>query len=287
MALRLLVVEGNTETDRTRHQWLRGAMPSEAYAGVLRTIAPDAIVDIAFPADPGANLPDGIGLEGYDGVALTGSSLNLYDMTPEIVRQIDLARSVFASGTPVFGSCWGLQVLTAAAGGVVRRNPKGRELGFARRITLNGAGQAHAMYRARPVAFDAPAVHQDEIETMAPGTTLLASNAISTVQSVEMTVGACTAWAVQYHPEFSLGEVAAIAGGMGKRLVDEGFFESEDEITRWRADLDRLNVDPSNTALAWRHGLDEQVLDADKRRAELIAWVSDLVRPLQAARGRG
>lgn len=287
MPLRLLVIEGNTETDRTRHQWLRGAMPSEAYARVLKAIAPDAVVDIAFPADPGANLPDGMGLEGYDGVALTGSSLNLYDMSPEITRQIELARSVFASGTPVFGSCWGLQVLTAAAGGAVRRNPKGREMGFARRITLNGAGQSHAMHRARPVAFDAPAVHQDEIETMAPGATLLASNAVSAVQSVEIRVGACTAWAVQYHPEFSLGEVSAIAGGIAPRLVEEGFFETEDDVVRWRADLDRLDADPGNTAVAWRHGLDEQVLDADKRRAELIAFVADLVRPTQTARGRG
>ncbi len=189
MSLRLLVVEGNTAADRARHAASRGATPSEAYAEVLRELAPDAVCDIAFPADPGANLPDAGGLEGYDGVALTGSSLNLYDMTPEIRSQIDLARQIFASGTPVFGSCWGLQVLTTAAGGVVRRNPKGREMGFARKIVPNEAGRAHPMLAGRPIAFDAPAVHQDEVETMAPGTTLLASNGMSEVQAVEIRVG--------------------------------------------------------------------------------------------------
>jgi len=286
MSLRLLVVEGNTAADRARHASARGATPSEAYAEVLRELAPDAVCDIAFPADPGANLPDAGGLEGYDGVALTGSSLNLYDMTPEIRSQIDLARQIFASGTPVFGSCWGLQVLTTAAGGVVRRNPKGREMGFARKIVPNAAGRAHAMLAGRPVAFDAPAVHQDEVETMAPGTTLLASNGMSEVQAAEIRVGEGLAWAVQYHPEFSLAEVAAIGGALGPRLVDEGFFEDMEALGRWRSDLDALSVDPANTPVAWRHGLDAELLDTSRRRTEIANWLSAVVRPKKSLRGR-
>ncbi|MBX9991967.1 type 1 glutamine amidotransferase [Phreatobacter oligotrophus] len=286
MSLRLLVVEGNTAADRARHAASRGATPSEAYAEVLRELAPDAVCDIAFPADPGANLPDAGGLEGYDGVALTGSSLNLYDMTPEIRSQIDLARQIFASGTPVFGSCWGLQVLTTAAGGVVRRNPKGREMGFARKIVPNEAGRAHPMLAGRPIAFDAPAVHQDEVETMAPGTTLLASNGMSEVQAVEIRVGEGLAWAVQYHPEFSLAEVAAIGGALGPRLVDEGFFEDMEALSRWRADLEALDADPSHQPAAWRHGFDEQLLDTSRRRTEIANWLATVVRPAKSRRGR-
>lgn len=287
MSLRILVVEGNTAADRARHAASRGATPSQAYADVLKELAPDAVVDICCPADAGANLPEAGGLEGYDGVALTGSSLNLYDMTPEIRSQIDLARQVFASGTPVFGSCWGLQVLTTAAGGVVRRNPKGREMGFARKIVTNDAGRAHPMLAGRPIVFDAPAVHQDEVETMAPGTTLLASNGMSEVQAVEIRVGEAVAWAVQYHPEFSLAEVAAIGGAIGPRLVEEGFFEDMDALARWRADLDTLDADPANGPVAWRHGLDAQMLDAGLRRTEIANWIGTMVRPTRGRRGRG
>ncbi|MCZ0737351.1 type 1 glutamine amidotransferase [Phreatobacter sp. AB_2022a] len=286
MTLRLLVVEGNTAADRARHAASRGAMPSEAYADVLRQLAPDAVVDLCFPADPGANLPDSAGLEAYDGVALTGSSLNLYDMTPDIAAQIDLARAVFAAGTPVFGSCWGLQVLTSAAGGVVRRNPKGREMGIARRIAPNGAGRTHAMLADRPVAFDALAMHQDEVETMAPGTTLLASNGMSEVQAVEIRSGRGTAWAVQYHPEFSFGEVSAIAGAIGERLIAEGFFEDEAALGGWRADLDRLEADPDDRPMARRHGLDREILDKGRRRSEIGRWIDVMVRPQKSARGR-
>lgn len=286
MSLRLLVVEGNTATDRARHAGSRGATPSQAYAEVLRDLAPDAVVDIAFPADRGANLPDSGGLAGYDGVALTGSSLNLYDMTPEIRAQVDLAREVLASGTPVFGSCWGLQVLTTAAGGVVRRNPKGREMGFARKIVPTEAGRSHPMLAGRPVAYDAPAVHLDEVETMAPGTTLLASNAMSAVQAVEIRVGAAVAWAVQYHPEFSLAEVAAIGRAIGPRLTEEGFFEDDAAVTRWSADLVALNADPANRTIAWRHGLDGELLDTGRRRTEIANWIAAMVRPTRSARGR-
>lgn len=286
MSLRLLVVEGNTASDRARHAGARGKTPSQAYADVLKAIAPDATVDICMPADPGANLPDAGGLEGYDGVALTGSSMHVYHMTPEITQQIDLARSIFASGTPVFGSCWGLQILTTAAGGTVRRNPKGREMGYARSIVPNEAGRRHALLAGRPVAFDAPAVHLDEVETMAPGTTLLASNAMSEVQAVEINHAGGTAWAVQYHPEFSFGEVAAIAGALGDQLVNEGFFEDAQEVARWRADLAQLEANPLDKPVAWRLGFDHELTDKQLRERELHNWISAMVRPVKSRRGR-
>ena len=87
-----------------------GKTPARSYADVLEGLAPDAVCDICQPADAGANLPDGAGLEGYDGIALTGSSLHIYRGGQEVERQITLARAAFASRTPMFGSCWGLQV---------------------------------------------------------------------------------------------------------------------------------------------------------------------------------
>jgi len=118
---RLLVVEGNTAELRARQVTAGGQVMSEGYADLLRGLLPDAVVDICYPADPGANLPIG-GLEGYDGVAITGSALNVYDGGPAIAPQIELAREVLKARTPLFGSCWGLQVITVAAGGTV---PKG------------------------------------------------------------------------------------------------------------------------------------------------------------------
>src|SRR3954469_9608415 len=223
MSPRLLVCEGNTAELRAKQREAGGAIMSDGYADVLRRLWPEAVVDICYPADPGANLPIG-GLEGYDGVAITGSALNIYDGGPEVERQIELAREVLKSKTPLFGSCWGLQVVTVAAGGAVRGNPRGREIGIARRIALTPAGRDHPMYAGKAAVFDAVTVHLDEVETLAPGTTVLASNAQSDVQAAEIKMDGAVAWAVQYHPEFSLHDMAVIVKRYGRQLIKEGFF---------------------------------------------------------------
>jgi GMP synthase (glutamine-hydrolysing) len=58
MALRFLVVEGNTRPARERHSAAYGITPAQSYAAVLQEIEPDILCDIAHPADEGANLPD-------------------------------------------------------------------------------------------------------------------------------------------------------------------------------------------------------------------------------------
>jgi GMP synthase (glutamine-hydrolysing) len=284
-APRLLVCEGNTAELRAKQVAAGGQIMSDGYADLLRRLLPGAVVDICYPADPGANLPIG-GLEGYDGVAITGSALNVYDRGPEIDRQIELAREVLKSQTPLFGSCWGLQVITVAAGGVVRANPKGRELGIGRKITLTPDGRDHPMYAGKAAVFDAVTVHLDEVETLAPGTTVLAANATSDVQAAEIRVGGAVAWAVQYHPEFSLGDMAAIMRRYGSRLIREGFFADETGSAACIADLETLDRAPDNKALAWRYGIDEAVLNPAVRTMEIANWITHQVLPVRTERGR-
>ena len=137
-APRLLVIEGNSAHGRALLTAAGGRAPSTGYAELLRDLMPGAVVDICFPADPGANLPGKEGVEGYDGAVITGSALHVYQRGPAVDPQIELAKAVLAAKTPLFGSCWGLQVITVATGGSVRKNPKGREIGFGRRIRLDG-----------------------------------------------------------------------------------------------------------------------------------------------------
>ncbi|TDT91304.1 GMP synthase (glutamine-hydrolysing) [Azorhizobium sp. AG788] len=285
-APRLLVVEGNVAEARARQVRFGGEAASEGYARLLREILPTAVVDICYPADPGANLPDSGGLEGYDGIAITGSSLNIYNGGEEIQKQIDLLRAAFTTGTPVFGSCWGLQLITTAAGGAVRKNPRGREVGFGRRIRVTDAGRDHHMYDGKPEVFEAMTVHLDEVETLPHGARLLATNDHSQVQAAEFKVGASTAWGVQYHPEYPFREMAAIFRRLSPSLVAEGFFLDEDEESAFIGDLEKLERDPANAALIWRHGVDGAVISKELRTAEIRNWIAHLVLPERARRGR-
>jgi GMP synthase (glutamine-hydrolysing) len=286
-APRLLVLEGNSPEARDAQVAAGGTVASQGYAALLQELLPNAVVDICFPADAGVNLPDGQALEGYDGVAITGSSLHVYEGGPAVMQQIELARAVLKANTPVFGSCWGLQVLTVAAGGVVRRNPKGREVGFGRSITLTEAGRKHPMYNGKHNVFNAPTVHLDEVETLAPGTTVLATNVVSDVQSAEIRCNGAVAWGVQYHPEYALREVATIVRRIGKRLINEGFFQDEADINIFAGDLDVLDANPAEKRLSWRYGISKNVLDKRLRTGEIANWIEYQVLPTRAKRGRG
>lgn len=284
-ALRLLVVEGNTAEARARHVATAGATMSASYAAVLKSLAPEAEVDIAFPAD-GPNEARACNPADYDGVAITGSALNVWRAEPETMRQIELARAVFASGVPFFGSCWGLQVAAVAAGGKVELNPKGREVGFARKITLTDNGRGHPLHRGRPLAFDAPTVHTDIVTVLPPDTTVTASNALADVQAAEIHHQGGVFWGVQYHPEFALLDIAAMLKRYGERLIEDGLYASEGELTAHMDDIMALHRDPGLKGLAWRLGIDGDVLDPRRRLSEIANWVSDVVRPAQSRRGR-
>src|SRR5262249_40685971 len=92
----------------------------------------------------GEGLPQGVQLGDFDGAWLSGSPFNVYRLEQPTVReQLDLARAVWQAGVPSFGSCWGLQLMTAALGGTVHLNPNGREIGVARRISPTDAGRRH------------------------------------------------------------------------------------------------------------------------------------------------
>jgi GMP synthase (glutamine-hydrolysing) len=286
-APRLLVIEGNATETRAEHEAAGGEIASKGYAELLQELLPGTIVDICFPADCGVNLPDDAALEAYDGVVITGSSLHIYDGGPEVAQQIELAHAVLAAGTPIFGSCWGLQVLTVAAGGTVRRNPKGRELGFGRGIRLTDAGRKHPMYAGKMDVFNAPTVHLDEVETLAPGTTVLATNAMSDVQSAEIRCNGAVAWGVQYHPEYPLREIGVIVRRIGPKLISEGFFLNEADIETFANDLAMLDRDPRDKRLAWRHGISKNVLEKRLRTGEIANWLEFQVLPTRVKRGRG
>jgi GMP synthase (glutamine-hydrolysing) len=274
--LKLLVLEGNTAAGRQRIAESAGATPAESYAAVLRSIAPRAAVDVATPADAGFVLPQP--LESYDGIAITGSALNIYKREVESLRQIDLVREIFARGIPMFGSCWGLQLATVAAGGEVGLNSAGREVAFARRITLTDAGRDHPMHAGRAAIFDAPAIHSDIVTRLPQGAIVTAWNTMCEVQAAEIRFGGGIFWGVQYHPEYRLHDIAAVIRRYGQTLVDEGFFVDPGALAQYAADLSALDADGRRGDVAWKLVLNREILNDDCRQTELKNWIASLER---------
>ena len=230
----------------------------------------------------GERLPQGMSIADYDGVVITGSPLSVYDPVPAVQRQIDLAREVFASGVPTYGSCWGLQLMAAALGGVVRPSPQSGEIGIARNITLNDDGRAHPMFAGKARAFDALCWHRDEVQCLPEGATPLAGNGVSEIQAVEITRAKSSFLGVQYHPEHTFATTAGIMEVRLEHLVKEGFARAI--LRAVIDDLRILETEPERRDVAWRLGLDKQVLDPSLRTAELGNWLRLRVLPRRAAR---
>jgi GMP synthase (glutamine-hydrolysing) len=122
---------------------------------------------------------------------------------------------------------------------------------------------------------------------VAPGSTVLSSNAVSDVQGVEIKAGGATAWGVQYHPEYPLCEIATITRRIGTRLIAEGFFLDTADLKIFADDLDALDKNPADKRLAWRHGISKNVLDKKLRTSEVANWIEFQVLPMRVKRGRG
>lgn len=135
-------------------------------------------------------------------------------------------------------------------------------------------------------SWDALAIHSDLVESLPPGATLLAGNAICPVQAVEICLDGGTFWGVQYHPELTLAEIAGAMRRQSEDLLEQGVARDEDEVEHQAALLDALDEAPGRRDLKWRVGVNEKITEPVRRQRELQNFLERLVLPIQASRGR-
>jgi GMP synthase (glutamine-hydrolysing) len=267
-----LVVDGYPESARRDLREAGASTGGDLYHRMLKQREPDAQAETIFPADDEA-LPSVADLKKYNGLLWTGCNLCIHQPDDRVERQVELARRAFAAGVSQFGSCWAIQIAAVAAGGKVDANPRGREMGIARKILLTDAGREHPMYRGKPHTFDGFICHLDEVTELPEGGTLLATNRFTRVQGLEVRHLEGVFWGVQYHPEYTVGEMGSLANARIEALTKEGFFQDEAAAKHYVKRLMTLNEDPSRIDIQWDLSLDEDVLDDDIRQLELVNWL--------------
>jgi GMP synthase (glutamine-hydrolysing) len=281
---RFLVVDGYAREGREDLRAGGASTAGALYERMLKKCAPDAAqVDIVYPADPDAALPTGAALEQYDGIAWTGSSLTIFKDDPRVRPQVEFAQAAYVAAVPSFGSCWAAQIAVVAAGGRCAANPRGREMGLARKIALTPEGRAHPLYIGKKSVFDGFISHDDEVTHLPPNGVLLASNRYTHVQAIAVTHRGGTFWGLQYHPEYDLHELARLCYCRRQKLTDLGFFRDVDAAQAFVDQLEVLHQDPSRKDIAWLLGIDEDVMNEDIRLAEVRNWIGQLVLPCMRA----
>ena len=88
-------------------------------------------------------------------------------------------------------------------------------------------------------------------------------------------------------PGTILTELATILERRTKLLVAEGFFADEAEGKAYCADLRALDADPARRDIAFRLGVEPELLETERRVTELRNWIEHQVRPQKSRRGRG
>ena len=228
--MRLLVVEGNTKEIWTEREMVGGVPYHKRFLSMLKILQPTAEVEVAFPADGFNELPSLNGIKNFDGVLWTGSSLYVNDPTEAVTGQLDFAETVFQSGIPFYGSCWGLQVAAVVAGGEVGTSPHGREIGITKPIERTEAGSNHRYFKGRKEPFEALCIHLDEVTRLPENSVVLAGNEHSQVQALIINYKNSEFFGLQYHPEFVTTDVGFLVRRMARILQEEGLFDTNQEV---------------------------------------------------------
>ena len=170
-------------------------------------------------------------LRKYDGLIWGGSSLNIYNDTPEIRRQISFMKECFKNVKKILAICWGMQVAVTAAGGEVKKGIKGSHIGIANDIELTNDGINNSLYKDKKSKFNTPAFNFDEVVTVPTGAKHLASNKINNIQGLNFKTGVSEIWGLQYHPEITYKKMVDIIKFRKDALIQKrNRFKNEEEI---------------------------------------------------------
>ena len=276
--MKLLVIEGNTKERREETLAQSGSTTGESYAAELKSLEKDAETVIAYPVDRGWAGMEGYTWSDFDGAVITGSGLRIEEGKPAMMRQIEFVREALKGGVPFFGSCWGLQVLVVCAGGQVKENANGREVGVGRKIRLTEAGLSHEMYAGKQEVFDAVSIHMDHTIKLPDGAKLLASNDMSEVQSLEIEGLGARAWGVQYHPEFNLAYMANILDAFADNFVEAGNFPDVETVYSTAKHMRIVTDDPNRLDIRRLYGWHDDIVMEKVRRIELRNWLDVVVK---------
>ena len=201
-SLNILIVEGNLKEENQNFLKVGIQTHTESLKDSLNGFDNHYNFDVINPSSD-LNLDEVKNkLPKYDGLIWGGSSLNIYNNTPEIKRQIEFMRECQKKVKNILAICWGMQVAVTAAGGEVKKAEKSH-IGIANEIIINNEGLNNSIYRNKNNNFNSPAFNFDEVVKLPTNGICLASNKINKVQSSYFTVGKSKIYGLQYHPEIT------------------------------------------------------------------------------------
>lgn len=179
----------------------------EKFATMIASVRPDwqisvfAVKDGSFPRT----------LSGFDGIMITGSPASVHDPDPWISRLEKLVRDCVAARVPLFGACFGHQVIAKALGGTVEENPNGWVFGLAEAEATDRPDWA----RGIGDRFSQYAAHIEQVTSLPDGARAWAR--ADHCDTVGFVIGNFV-FTTQNHPEMSHAFMSALIEEYGPKL---------------------------------------------------------------------
>ena len=257
---KILIVEGNLREENQSFSAAGIQTHTESIKDSLAYFTDKLETDVVNPSSD-ENIDKNIdALESYDGLIWGGSSLNIYNNTPEIKRQIEFMKNCQKKVKNILGICWGMQVAVTAAGGQVKK-ANVSHVGIAKEIELNEEGLKHPLYKDKEKKFNSAAFNYDEVVKIPENGICLASNKVNKVQGLYFEVDKTRVWGLQYHPEITYEKMISLINFRRKRLIEYWkVFENENDLEKQISFIEK----------------EIQVTVKEKKMLELKNWLKEL-----------
>ena len=229
---KILIVEGNLAEENKNFSEAGIQTHTESLKDSLNYLGEKLILDVVNPSSDQNIQIFNEKLHTYDGLIWGGSSLNIYNDTPEIRKQIEFMKNCQKKVKNILAICWGMQVAVTAAGGQVKKASTSH-VGIAKEIILNEKGLAHPLYKGKEKKFNSPAFNYDEVVKIPNNGICLASNKVNKVQSLYLKIGNAEVWGLQYHPEITYEKMISLINFRRNRLIEtRKVFNNEKDLEK-------------------------------------------------------
>ena len=258
MIKKILIVEGNLRDENENFSKVGIKTHTESLKESLSYYPDKFEFDVVNPSSDHNINKYSSKLEKYDGLIWGGSSLNIYNDTDEIRRQIDFMKECQKKVRKILAICWGMQVAVTAAGGEVKKADNSN-IGIANDVKINETGLDHPLYKDKDKIFNTPAFNFDEVVKIPDNGICLASNKINNVQSLYFEINETKVWGLQYHPEITYEKMISLIEFRKEKLVEtRKAFKSLEDIDN-HIDFIKKEIAISNK---------------DKTMIELMNWLN-------------
>jgi GMP synthase (glutamine-hydrolysing) len=169
----ILLIQPRADAPMIEHEAVCISRYTGLAADQLRSVSPfNEQINAALLAD-------------FDGVVIGGSDTSVLDSFPWTQSIIQLIHHMAEVKMPLFGSCWGHQMIARAFGGEVVSDVARKEMGTID-VVLTPAGTTDKLFGKLPASFPAQSGHKDHVMSLPDNIEPLAYSQLSPIQALRV-----------------------------------------------------------------------------------------------------